>query len=95
MVATRQAVTIFNKKGVEVETDRNGDIRQNTIWSRKYYLAALTDETKAVKIHKGTATLTTDTTVTPDKVYYKKVGNGYVVGTPDTNPKAEGLYEIS
>ena len=53
MVATRQAVTIFNKKGVEVETDRNGDIRQNTIWSRKYYLAALTDATKAVKIFKG------------------------------------------
>ena len=48
-----------------------------------------------MKIHKGTATLTADTTVTPDKVYYKKVGNGYVVGTPDTNPKTEGFYEIS
>ncbi len=61
VVATRQAVTIFNKKGVEVETDRNGDIRQNTIWSRKYYLAALTDATKAVKIFKGTATATART----------------------------------
>jgi len=50
IVATREAVTLFNKKGVEVEQDRNGDIRQNTIWSRKYYLAALTDATKAVKI---------------------------------------------
>lgn len=50
VVATREAVTLFNKKGVEVEQDRDGDIRQNTIWSRKYYLAALTDETKAVKI---------------------------------------------
>lgn len=50
IVATRQAVTLFNKKGVEVEQDRDGDIRQNTIWSRKYYLAALTDATKAVKI---------------------------------------------
>ena len=47
---TRDAVTLFNKKGVEVEQDRDGDIRQNTIWSRKYYLAALTDATKAVKI---------------------------------------------
>jgi hypothetical protein len=50
VVATREAVTLFNKKGVEVEQERDGDIRQNTIFSRKYYLAALTDETKAVKI---------------------------------------------
>lgn len=50
VVATREAVTLFNKKGVEVEQERNSDIRQNTIFSRKYYLAALTDETKAVKI---------------------------------------------
>lgn len=50
IVGTRQAVTLFNKKGVEVEQERDGDIRQNTIFSRKYYLAALTDETKAVKI---------------------------------------------
>ena len=48
---TREAVTLFNKKGVEVKQDRDGDIRQNTIWSRKYYLAALTDATKAVKIN--------------------------------------------
>lgn len=50
---TRQAVTLFNKKGTEVEQDRDSDIRQNTIWSRKYYLAALTDATKAVKITLG------------------------------------------
>lgn len=47
---TREAVTLFNKRGVEVEQDRDKDIRENTIWSRKYYLAALTDATKAVKI---------------------------------------------
>ena len=53
VIANREAVTLFNKRGVEVEQDRNGDIRQNTIWSRKYYLAALTDATKAVKITLG------------------------------------------
>ncbi len=53
VVANREAVTLFNKKGTEVEQDRDGDIRQNTIWSRKYYLAALTDATKAVKITLG------------------------------------------
>lgn len=47
---TKAAVTLFNKKGVEVEQERDADIRQNTIWSRKYYLAALTDATKAIKI---------------------------------------------
>lgn len=50
---TREAVTLFNKRGVEVEQERDADIRQNTIWSRKYYLAALTDATKAVKITIG------------------------------------------
>lgn len=95
IVATRQAVTIFNKKGVEVEQERDGDIRQNTIFSRKYYLAAMTDTTKAVKIVKGTATATSDTTVTADKVYYAKTDSGYIVGTPKTNPKTEGFYEIA
>ena len=50
---TREAVTLFNKRGVEVEQLREADIRQNTVWSRKYYLAALTDATKAVKIVLG------------------------------------------
>lgn len=94
-MATKEAVTLFNKKGTEVEQERDGNTRENTIYSRKYYLAALTDETKDVKIFKGTATLTEDTTVTEDKVYYKKVGAGYVAGTPQTNPKTEGFYEIA
>lgn len=50
IVGTRQAVTLFNKKGVEIEQERDANIRKNSIWSRKYYLAALTDATKAVKI---------------------------------------------
>lgn len=58
IVATRQAVTLFNKRGVEVEQpprdSQDANIRKNTILSRKYYLAALTDETKAVKITVGT-----------------------------------------
>lgn len=50
IVATKEAVTLFNKKGVEIEQERDADVRENKIWSRKYYLAALTDATKAVKI---------------------------------------------
>lgn len=50
IIATREAVTLFNKKGVEIEQERDADTRENSIFSRKYYLAALTDATKAVKI---------------------------------------------
>ena len=50
IIATKDAVTLFNKKGTEVEQERDSNIRKNSIFSRKYYLAALTDATKAVKI---------------------------------------------
>ena len=50
IVAVRGAVTIFNKKGVETEQEREPNTRQNTAYSRKYYVVALTDESKAVKI---------------------------------------------
>ena len=54
LIATKEAVTLFVKKGTEVEQPprdaADANIRKNTILSRKYYLAALTDETKVVKI---------------------------------------------
>ena len=50
IIASREAVTLFNKLGVEVEQERDPDTRENSIFSRKYYFAALTDATKAVKI---------------------------------------------
>ena len=50
ILATPTAVTLFNKKGVEVEQDREKNTRVNTIYSRKYYIAALTHADKAVKI---------------------------------------------
>lgn len=54
IIATKDAVTLFVKKGTEVEQPprdaSDANIRKNTIISRKYYLAALTDATKAVKI---------------------------------------------
>ena len=49
VIATKEAVTLFNKKGTEVEQEREGNIRRNTVYSRKYYLAAMTNEAKAVK----------------------------------------------
>ena len=57
IIATKEAVTLFNKKGTEVEQpprdSQDANIRKNTILSRKYYLVALTDATKVVKITKA------------------------------------------
>lgn len=50
---TKKAVTYFNKKGVEVEQERDANTRLNEIYSRKYYLVALTDDTECFKIVKG------------------------------------------
>ena len=54
IIATKEAVTLFVKKGTEIEQpsrdSNDANVRKNTILSRKYYLAALTDATKAVKI---------------------------------------------
>jgi len=54
---TREAVTVFTKKGTEVEqfsignrSESMANIRQNWVYTRKYYLAAATDTTKLFKI---------------------------------------------
>ena len=57
VLGTKEAVTLFNKKGVEVEQERDANVRLNEIYSRKYYLAALTDATKAVKIIRDVPSL--------------------------------------
>ena len=57
IIGTKEAVTLFVKKGTEIEQPprdaSDANVRKNTILSRKYYLAALTDATKAVKITLG------------------------------------------
>ncbi len=57
VIGTKDAVTLFVKKGTEIEqitpgqrSETAANVRLNTIFARKYYLAALTDATKAVKI---------------------------------------------
>lgn len=56
VLGTKDAVTLFVKKGTEIEqpprSSEDANVRKNTIISRKYYLAALTDDTKVVKIVK-------------------------------------------
>lgn len=96
-IATKQAVTLFNKKGTEVEQQRDGNTRKNSIFTRKYYFAAMTNETKAVMIFTGSAAVSEDTSVTAGKDYYVKSGLGYVKVTPGASdaPKTKGWYEIT
>lgn len=57
ILSTKEAVTCFVKKGVEVEqvtknvrSEEAANKRLNSIFTRKYYVCALTDATKAVKL---------------------------------------------
>lgn len=52
-VANKEAVTLFLKKDVEVEQDRDADKRINYVYLRAVYLVALTDATKVAKISKS------------------------------------------
>lgn len=53
-LATKEAVTLFLKKGVERELDRDPNTRKSTEYIRKVALVALTDETKVVKLSAAT-----------------------------------------
>lgn len=55
-LATKEAVTLFIKKGSEIEQQRDADIRSNEVYARKVAVVALTDATKVVKITIGTTT---------------------------------------
>jgi hypothetical protein len=51
-VLTKEAVKLFLKKDVEIEQERDGEIRQNTVIERAFYIVALEDATKIVKVTK-------------------------------------------
>lgn len=60
IVATKEAVTIFTKKGTEVEqigknkrSETAANVRENNVFSRKYYIVALTNESKAIRLKLG------------------------------------------
>lgn len=52
LVGNKEAVTLFLKKDVEVEQERDADKRTNWVFLRAVYLVALTDATKMAKIEK-------------------------------------------
>lgn len=50
---TKEAVTLYMKKDVEVEQERIQNERENIVYLRTAYVVALTDATKIVKITKA------------------------------------------
>lgn len=59
---------------------------------RKINVYKATAGTEKLKMGEGN---TKSIEVSEGKVYYAKTDNGYIVGKPKTNPKAEGFYEIA
>ena len=49
-IGTREAVTIFVKRGVNSEAERDADTRRNDLWIRKVMLVALTNENKMIEL---------------------------------------------
>lgn len=49
-LASKEAVTLFIKKGSEIEQERDADHRNNLVFARKVAVVALTDANKVVKI---------------------------------------------
>lgn len=49
-IFSKEAITLFVKKGAEAEQERDANVRKNTVYLRKVALVALTDDTKIVKL---------------------------------------------
>ena len=49
-LAAKDAVTLFIKKGAEIEQERDANVRNNKVFARKVAVVALTNATKLVKI---------------------------------------------
>lgn len=54
-IATKEAVTVFVKKDVETEQERDANLRNNKIFTRRCNVVALTDNSKALKLTKAVA----------------------------------------
>lgn len=51
-IMTTEAVKLFMKKDVEVEQNRDIETKTNTVVLASYYICALVDDTKIVKVRK-------------------------------------------
>lgn len=101
ILATKGAVTYYRKKGIEIEQDRDKNIRLNKIYSREYGIFAFTDATKAVKlIVDSTATATksyvktVDTELASGKTYYTFANGKYTAVSSPVKAKLGEYFEL-
>lgn len=101
ILATKGAVTYYRKKGIEIEQDRDKNIRLNKIYSREYGIFAFTDATKAVKlIVDSTATATksyvktADTELASGKTYYTFANGKYTAVSSPVKAKLGEYFEL-
>lgn len=52
-IADKNAVTIFTKKGAEIEQERDANTRLTKVYARKVMVVALTDDTRVIKLTKS------------------------------------------
>ena len=52
-IGTREAITIFVKRGVQVEQERDANVRENKLYTRKVMLVALTNSDKLIDMCKA------------------------------------------
>ena len=83
-LATKEAVTLFTKKAVETEYERDANTRKTTVYTRQPRVIALTDATRVVVMDAGTYTKTSDQSITSGKTYYTQDAGGafHAVASP-------------
>lgn len=102
-IGLKEAVTLFNKTGVNLETITNGtrsaedaNIRKNTMFARKYYIAALTKPGKMARmvLTGGTATGVTNASGTGTAGQVVTLGNAATSVTSVLVTSQAGIVEL-
>lgn len=96
-LATKEAITIFTKKGAETEQERDANVRMNTVYARKVALVAITDKTRIIKMTSKNWSYTAVVSPDVDDIgdYFERSGSAgsYVyTKTTDTALDANKTY---
>ena len=84
-LATKDATTIFTKKGSETEQERDADHRKTSIFARKVMLVALTDDTRLVVLKsKADPTVGYTALTTEPNDWYSGYTGYYMLNDSDT-----------
>lgn len=100
VIAARDAVTIFNKKGVEIEqpgrSETAANVRQNTVFGRKYFITAMTRPNHAAYVTTASDAMTSASgTAVAGTMYYEKVGTNYTYKPVAVGASVSGLYKFT